>query len=561
MNRHDELRDFIRRECIDYSFTRNFHEPIPRRLHSGRWLFDCKKIFLQPKKLEHVVDALWEEVKDRDNYQVGGLESAAIPLVTGLVLRAHSEGKSINGFYVRKSRNKRGLNNHIEGQLNDDPIVLVDDLMNTSSSFMRQVEVLEQLGKKVDTVVSIVRFRPLKYYEYLNNKGISILSLFTLDDFELVLGSKKLPRQNPYDRTLLHQSPLASYMVVAPRPQPLIDGEHIYFGTDQGSFYALNKQSGEEIWKLRMGRHADNKSILSSAAVHDNSIFFGAYDGKFYAINKDTGVATWLYSDCEWIGSTPVVAKELGLLFVGLEHGLPGRRGSTVALSIATGEKKWEQTSPGLTHATPLYIKEHMQVCNGNNDGVLRAFHAETGDILWQFETEGGSAYEGRTGLSHGDIKMAPVYDVETDRIAFSSMDGWMYVVERASGTLCFRMCTDYKDTHHHSGIYNSPVFVDGYILFAGLDKCVYCIDKYSGELIWRFVTAGRIFAAPVIVDDRVFIGSNDGRLYELSLEKGRVLSTTQFPERITTTATYDKNTGNMYIMTHNNSVYRLKVQ
>jgi orotate phosphoribosyltransferase len=59
-------------------------------------------------------------------YQISGLETAAIILVTGMAMET-----GMNGFYIRKSRKKHGLYNMIEGRLSDAPVIIVDDLMNS----------------------------------------------------------------------------------------------------------------------------------------------------------------------------------------------------------------------------------------------------------------------------------------------------------------------------------------------------------------------------------------------------------------------------------------------
>ena len=164
----------------------------------------------------------------------------------------------------------------------------------------------------------------------------------------------------------------------------------------------------------------------------------------------------------------------------------------------------------------------------------------------------------GDSGFSHGDIKLAPVYDQETDSVAFSSMDGWMYVLNRKDGTLRFRVHSDYAHTSYRAGIYGQPIFTKSNVLFGSLDKSIYCIDKFSGKLVWRRMTSGRIFASPVVIDGRVFIGSNDGRLYELSLEKGKILFTTQFVERITNPVVYDTVTNSLYLITLVNELYKI---
>ena len=42
--------------------------------------------------------------------------------------------------------------------------------------------------------------------------------------------------------------------------------------------------------------------------------------------------------------------------------------------------------------------------------------------------------------------------------------------------------------------------------------------------LLWTFKTAGPVKSSPALVQDRVFIGSDDGNLYALALADGRKL-------------------------------------
>lgn len=523
------------------------------------WIFDFRSILLNPEHLNLVTDALWEKIKDRDHIQIGGLESAAIPLVTSLVLRAHQEGKRVNGFYVRKSRKKSGLFKDIEGELNDDPIILVDDLINFGTSKYRLVEVLEALGKTVDTVLTVVRFRDHAYYAFLNERTINIENLFTLDDFDLDLGEHEPPKYNPHTRLWYFNPEGASHQHVVPKSAPLLYRDRLYYGTDGGTFYALNAKGGEVAWSLTMGYRPEGKSIFSSPCAHDGVVYFGSYDGKLYAVDAENGTTKWVFTDCEWIGSSPALAPELGLVFIGLEHGLPGRRGSVVALALETGEKRWEYDMSALTHASPTYIAQHEQVCIGGNEGVLHLFDAKTGELIWKFETEGGQRYDGISGFSPGDIKLYPVYDAKRDRIAFGSIDGHLYVLDRKDGTLHFRAHTEYYDTDVRHQVWGAPAIAGDTVVFTSTDKHIYAHDLNTGDRLWEYETNGRIFATPVINDGIVYVGSNDGRLYELDLKTGKVRATTQFTERITTKVVVTTDT--LYVPTNACEVYALKRQ
>ena len=49
--------------------------------------------------------------------------------------------------------------------------------------------------------------------------------------------------------------------------------------------------------------------------------------------------------------------------------------------------------------------------------------------------------------------------------------------------------------------------------------------QRQTGKVAWSFATNGRVDSSPVIVDQRVLIGSVDGHLYVLDLLRGTELT------------------------------------
>lgn len=508
------------------------------------WIFDFKRILLRPETLDLVSELFWERFEKEYPFQVGGLESASIPLIAGIVMKSVQKGKPVHGFFIRKSRKKSGLLRMIEGELTDEKIILVDDLVNHGWALMRQVEVLEGLGKKVSAIFVILRYRDESYYDYFRNKGIRIFSLFTLDNFTHTLKVKNLvdakavPTPMPFKVAWYFKSNNPNYFYVVPKSAPAIDAEKLYFGGDNGSFWAVNQNDGSVAWKHRIFFGSRGKMIFSSPALHNRSVYFGAYDGNLYALDTETGKKKWIFMDADWIGSSPCVAPDLNLVFVGLEFGLWKKEGGIVALDADTGKKKWEYPLPGLTHSSPAYSKEHSMVVCGCNDFSVYAFNARNGKLLWEFETR-------------GEVKASFAFDEERSLVAFGSFDRCVYVVRTQTGELVHKIETD-------EAIYSTPRIHAGYLYVASLDKHLYCIDLETGSVIWKFETQGRIFASPEIVGDKVYIGSNDGRLYELDAKTGAHTALFQATERITNKVAYNAETEKLFLPTFANEIYCL---
>jgi len=49
-------------------------------------------------------------------------------------------------------------------------------------------------------------------------------------------------------------------------------------------------------------------------------------------------------------------------------------------------------------------------------------------------------------------------------------------------------------------------------------------VKRDSGQDVWAFATQGKVDSSPVVVGDKVVVGSDDGRLYVVSLKNGEKL-------------------------------------
>src|SRR3989441_10367865 len=89
-------------------------------------------------------------------------------------------------------------------------------------------------------------------------------------------------------------------------------------------------------------QEAGRGNIWSSPAVHAGRVYFGSYDGNVYCLDAEDGREHWRFTGADWVGSSPALAPDLNLLFIGLEHEVPGRRGSLAALDMGPGAQGWE---------------------------------------------------------------------------------------------------------------------------------------------------------------------------------------------------------------------------
>ncbi len=505
------------------------------------WIFDFRALLLQAKWLDRYAEIFWERYAEKLPFQVGGLESAGIPLVAAIVMKSIARGTPINGFYIRKSRKRAGLMKYIEGTLTDEPIVFVDDLINSGGSIRKQIDILAREQKTVTDVFVILSFREDAAYEHFANHKISFSHLFSLRDFDLnVLPAHVPATDHDAFETLWHfEAPNPSMHLVVQKSAPVLDDTHLYVGSDSGTFFALDQKTGSVVWSYQIGKHPSGKGILSSPAVHNGSVYFGAYDGSVYALDCKTGALRWRNDDADWVGSSPAIAHERGLLYIGLEFGFWKRKGGIAAINVENGTTVWTAYHPSLTHGSPLYIPEEGLVVIGSNNGLLYAYDAHIGTLRWSCATS-------------GDIKMRPAYDAQRRTIVCASMSGSVFVFSAQDGSPLFaRECG--------AGIYGSPVVHENTIYVASLDKCMYALDATTGKTMWEFTTSGRIFSSPIVIGNSLWIGSNDARLYELDLKTGAMKRFFQATERIVSPVAHAGNL--LFVPTVANEVYCIRTR
>jgi outer membrane protein assembly factor BamB/adenine/guanine phosphoribosyltransferase-like PRPP-binding protein len=502
------------------------------------WLLDFRALLLTSAFLNLAAEVFWEKFKDKYPFQVGGLETVGIALVAAIVVKSVERGTPVSGFYIRKSRKHYGLQKTIEGTLTDDPIVLVDDLINSGGSFLKQIEFLKSEGKSVSDVFAFVRYRDEKYT--LFGDHVALTTLFTPEDLGLKYSKSKnpIPDHAAFSARWAIRMGEPNYFYRLPKSAPVIDATKLYVGSDEGVMHALDQNTGEEIWKFKIyGFGAEGKTIFSSPLLHKNTLYFGAYDGNFYAIDTDTGKKKWIYMDADWIGSSPAIASDLGMVYVGLEYGLWNKSGGIVALDAVTGKKRWEYIEmPSLTHGSPAYSKKFNVVAIGSNNGILYVFRANDGKLLWQYQTQ-------------GEIKASAAFDEERGLIVFGSFDAKIHILNVRDGSLVFSQQTV-------AGIFSTPCIWKQYAYVSSLDKKIYCINLNTFEKEWEFQTAGRVFASPVVFDNTLYVGSNDGRLYEIDPYTGRNLAFLQTTERITNKIAYNTETQLFFVPTYANEIY-----
>ena len=72
--------------------------------------------------------------------------------------------------------------------------------------------------------------------------------------------------------------------------------------------------------------------------------------------------------------------------------------------------------------------------------------------------------------------------------------------------------------------IYSHPAIFDGKVYIGSEDTKVYCLDAATGTYIWSYKTGLFVSSGPAVVDGKVYVGSDDDKVYCLDAASGEYI-------------------------------------
>ena len=160
-----------------------------------------------------------------------------------------------------------------------------------------------------------------------------------------------------------------------------------YIGSHDGYLYAFDLQSGEGLWRAKLG-----PEVTGSTAVVGDRVVVGTGDGSTWAVNRADGSVAWTArTGNQMINSTPVTTVRDGaeLIVIGSTDG------SLYFLDPASGTEKAKVTlEGGIWFSRPLAIDQldidgnptpgHQELwvgTSGDSRGFLNRVSVDTGEV------------------------------------------------------------------------------------------------------------------------------------------------------------------------------------
>lgn len=499
------------------------------------WLLDLRRVFLHRDTLEQIAEEFWSRHAHLDSFQIAGLETAAIPLLTALMVSAPRTRGMVNGFIVRKERKTTGLCNAIEGLVTEEPIVLVDDLINSGASAEKARAVIELAGRRVWKLFTVIDYRSRRGVHWREDKGVEVTSLFTLDDFDLKLDTSEPAPGQRYRELWRVEVPGGYAFNIVPKSAPALVGNRIYRGCDAGKMQAFDATTGAVVWEYQ-AKGVVRKGIMSCPLVYQGRVYFGAYNGVIYCLDAATGAEIWSQPYGEWVGASPIIVPQHRLVYFGIEYARPWARGSIGAFDMDTGTRVWEHLVGELQHGSPGYWKGGDLILWGTADHEMVALKANTGEPVWKFATR-------------RSVKYSPAVHEERRLTAFASFDTSIYVLDVATG----RKLGEWETGEI---CYTTPLFVGNRLFCGSGDRSFYVIDLDRMEVIKKMEMGGRVYCSPRLIGGRVVVATCGGLMVEIDPITLEIEGRLQLPDAVTNAVAATPDGRRIFISTYMNHLY-----
>jgi outer membrane protein assembly factor BamB len=328
------------------------------------------------------------------------------------------------------------------------------------------------------------------------------------------------------------------------RSSAAYDQDHVYFGTSKGVFYALNKQNGHLFWKFETGY-----AINSSPCLFKSTVFFSDNKQTLYALNIQTGKLVWKFDFStnreypwafDYYYSSPTIFNNR--LLIGAKDGF------VYKIDLATGKPLWKFKTEGIVRSTPS-IKDNMVVF-GDTEGILYAIRFNDGKELWRFHSQGFHLKNEDFGFDRKAFISSPV--ITGNKVLAGCRDGFLYAVNFNTGKEAWHI------DHKVSWVISSVAVKDSIVVTGTSDgRFVQAVNLQTGKELWKFHTISIVWSSPVICNNEVYIGSQEGILYCLDLHDGKMISSFNASGKIFTSPAISDSL--LFFGTDNGIFYALK--
>lgn len=297
-------------------------------------------------------------------------------------------------------------------------------------------------------------------------------------------------------------------------------------GTGSSGVMAVDPESGATLWK-----HATLGEVMPTPTFYDGTLYAVTGAGKLIALAPDSGELLWSLELPGWVSmSSPVIDD--GMLYVGALN-------AVVAVDLASHEIRWTfEEEASFTDVPPaisdgivvitakasrrqLSKEQRQQYSTQRGDfHFIYAFDAESGKLLWRDLLGSGAPQDNNTSgapaIANGHVYVGSPYTYSVFSYDLhSGQRAWEYPVG--------------------AKVKGAPAIANGKVLFGDTAGFLHLLDAKTGTppSCENGRSAGKLKlggssnnskavalapGGPVVINDTVFVGSQDGFVYAVPI-------------------------------------------
>lgn len=190
---------------------------------------------------------------------------------------------------------------------------------------------------------------------------------------------------------------------------PLLIDTRVYTANTSGTFFCVERATGEVRWTFDLPGNTTLKGIRSTPAGTDSGVLFGADDGAVYHLDAVTGKLRWRIAGDAAIQAPVVISRNTAFVTT--------LRGTIMAMDIASGTVRWTGET-GHPVFGPLVV-DSIRAVVGTTGGQVLAFNSSSGALLWSCDLQSPV----NSGLLGSDSVLY-VGTLKKELVALRTLDG-----------------------------------------------------------------------------------------------------------------------------------------